>query len=332
MLIGLHAQLPRCRRRHRSRAVRTSLSALAAQNAEPSGRRTSPCPPAPPTRPPSSARPRRLRGGDAPDPDDREVGQRGVDVEHRPHGHRMDGAAGQPAPAAAERRLGAARRRSTIPMTVLIRVTASAPASSCGTGDRDQLVGVRAQLRPDGPLAGERPRRARRRSPAASARRDARPRRGSDSSGSPRRRRPTSGASASMLRRRARSRRRAAPDARDDACSCALELRKVVAQPRRDARTLQADAVEHPARHRVQPRRWVARPLECGERLHDDRTELGERRSSGRARRRGPTCPTRSSRGSAARPTRSAVVRSTASSDRQAPAGRRCPRGALAAT
>ena len=65
----------------------------------------------------------------------------------------------------------------------------------------------------------------------------------------------------------------ATPDAGDDACTGAFERRKLVLEPRLDARALQADAVDHPRGRLVHTRWRIARPRLRRQRLDDDRAE-----------------------------------------------------------
>ena len=151
---------------------------------------------------------------------------------------------------------------STRPSSVLISVTASAPAVVHRPGDVDDPVGVRAQFRP--PRAADIPR--------------SRPSRSAESSASwakmlPRPSRfghdrltstatTSTGASASRSAACAVVVDRTSPDAAHDRRTGLEQRRQLVIEPVLDARPLQADGVDHALRRRMHARRRVARPLE----------------------------------------------------------------------
>ena len=177
----------------------------------------------------------------AADADDRQVGEGGVHVVDGPHGDRVDGAARTAPPPPAP---SAGRRCSTsmaIPSTVLTSVTASAPASRGRAATSTRSVGVRAELRPD---AGGSHAAAAPRASAVASRRVGEEMRAAvevraaqvhlDRDDARAARRPAASPPA-------RSRRPCGPRCwRTTRAPARSSRRQVVAQPRRDARALQA--------------------------------------------------------------------------------------------
>src|SRR5262245_17644675 len=210
---------------------------------------------------------------DAPGADDRHARMCAGDVVHGSEGDRLDRRTGQAASARAERGPAPLGVDDEAEQRVDERETGCA-RSQRGRGDLAQVGDVRRELHEHGKieigLVHGLCRRARRRRGVGEHRRAVLEVRAADVDldGD-----KLVACRAEQLGRSPELLDRTSPDRRDDARAGGAERREIVVDPVLDARSLQADGVEHPRGRHMQARRRVAGPLVGREGLRRDRAE-----------------------------------------------------------